>query len=709
MVPTISSQPVVYGPRMDFLHIKNYADPYKEWAGLEAGEIDITDWPLTKTWIDKFAVDPDIVLTSFTECGSFEYDINCQKWPVGYGEPAEYDPKTDTSKHWFDPTSEWDVRAWGFRLALAYLTDKDYIRTEILKGYGIMLPTWLTAPQLGWADMENLTDSSFVYPGPEGDVTVPSLIYSHDVDKAKELLDAAGFTVGLDGETRMDPKTGEYLDPLIFYIRLDDPNRKAAGEKLAADLEAIGVPVDVRVVEKTVCFKSVMVEYNYHLYTGGYSFGVDPWEVTESTFASWQYWAPIGWSGGYQGFCHRGFDAEADKIKNGATYSVIEDAVHEGTYLLNKYASSIPLWSSAGVNAYRKGWDGVVNHEGYGITWGTGGVYYWSLMNMRPTPGGPYDGDDTINLGFKSNPESLSVVSAEWVWDWIVLDAIYETLMVRNPYNLAEDRGMLAESWTPETWDTDKLAVTYTLRSGIKWHDGTTMTPGDVKWGIEFIRDCGTGVAWNYMMVKDVDHVDTKAEDATLGDLDVKVYYTTGSYWAAHLAGFLEFPSKKIWEAADATVGFGYNATAHTFVDRMKVREYHPWEHDYYDAVGGGAGQDGVVDLVHDGTGPWIFVGADALLKEYVDLEANRDHYLSQDDVNSYISDAFWSVGDTNRDGVVNISDMQTIARSSGTNDTWTHGTGWDQYNPYADLNEDGKVNIFDLIMAGRSYGRSAG
>jgi len=716
-VPTVSAQE--YGPQMDKLHITNYLVDWKEFAALEANEIDITDWYLTKTYVDRFAVNPEIVMAEYSEVGSYEYDLNNQKWPTGNGEPAEYDPETDTYKHWFDPTNEWDVRSWGFRLALAYLTDRDYVRTEILKGFGVIMPTWLTAPQLGWVDMNNLTASSFTYPGGDltigtaDDVVIPSLVYGHDVDMAKALLDSAGFTMittGPDAGWRQDPKkpAGEGLDPLLFWMRLDHPHRRDAGLKLAADMEEIGIPVDAKVVEKTVCFKAVMIEYNYHIYTGGYSFGVDPWEVTFNTFHSSQYWAPIGWSGGYQGFCNVEFDVQGDKIKNGVTYEEIEEAVHKGTYVMNKYVCSIPLWSTSGAYGYRAGWDGVVNHEGYCITWGTGGVYFWSLFNMRPTPGGPYDGVDTIRLGIKSAPEALSVVSSEWVWDWIILDIIYERLLVRNPYNLAEDRGLLAESWTTETWDTDKIAVTYTLKPDVKWHDGTTLTPEDVKWGLEFIRDCGPGVAWNYAQVSDVDHVDTKAEDPTLGDLDVKVYFTTGSYWAAHLAGFLEFPSRKIWMAADETIGWGYNPDTHEFEDRLKVREYRPWEQDIYNAATGGAGSDGIVDLAQDGTGPWKFVGVTGIW-ETIDLEADRQHHLSQTEVESYLSDAFWSVGDTNRDRVVNIADMQVIARSLGTDDTWPHGTDWNQYNPDADLNRDGDVDATDLGMAGRSYGKSGG
>jgi len=731
----VASQEPIYGPRMDFLHIVNYGDPSAEYAALELDEIDTTDWPLTPTWVERFSTNPEIVMTDFTESGTYEYDIYNQKWPTGCdgmaphtrqrpetgagdGNPPspghDWDPETETWKVYFDPNCPHCQRAWGFRLALAYLTDKDYVRTQILKGYGLMLDTWLTAPQAGWIDMNNLTASSFTYEGPNGNVEIPSLVFNHDVDKAKALLDAAGFTMitsGPDAGKRQDPReaAGQALDPLLFWIRLDDPNRKAAGEKLAADMQAVGIPVSVKVVEKTVCYKAVMIEYDYHIYTGGYSWGADPWEILEGVCASWQYWAPIGWSGGYQGFCNVEADEQIKIVKEGVALEEIEDAVHKATYLVNKYVSSIPLWSSAGVNAYRKGWDGVVNHEGYGITYGTGGVYFWSLFNMRPTPGGPYDGDDTLDLAFKSDPIEYNVVTSQWVWDWIVLDTIYEPLLVRNPYNLGDVRGMLAESYTTETWDTDKIAVTYTLKPNIKWHDGTTLTPEDVKWGLDFIKDCGPGVAWNIFQVRDIDHIDTQAEDSTLGALDVKIYYETGSFWAAVMAGFCEFPSRKIWMAASEAIGFGYDPETHSFEDVTLVRQYHPWEMDVYDAATGGVGEDGILDLAQDGTGPWIFVEADPLLQEYCDLEANREHHLSQDEVDTYLADSFWRIGDANRDAVVNINDMQVIARSLGTDDTWPIGEDWNQFNPDGDLNEDGKVDATDLGMAGRSYGRSGG
>ena len=733
------------GPYMDFLHIKNYASPDAEFAALETGEIDFTDWPYSKPWIDKFAAMPDeVTLNSYAEIGTWEYDIYCQRWPTGCdglapherqrpetgagdGRPPsqghDWDPETETWKVYFDPECPHCIASWGFRLAINYLTDTSYIVTEILKGYGYPAITWVPVPALtGWLDVENLTESSFTYHGAKGDVVIPSLVFSYNKAKAIELLDAAGFTLittGANTGKRQDPRkpAGQALDPLIFYIRLDDPNREAAGLKLANELKALGVPLDLRDVEKTVCFKSVMAEYNYHIYTGGYSFGADP-IFLQGTFHSSQYWAPIPNSGGYQGFCNLEFDYWCDKLYAGSTFEEVLEGVHKSTYIMNKYGVGPDLWASAGVQGYRAGWEGVVNHEGYGPTCPiTGGGFMWSLLNARwSDTAPPRTGDhaNTIWWGFKSDLVGPSVIYAQWVWDWQVLQNIYDQLIWRNPYNLAEDVGFMAQSWDTALTEyaPGRGYLTFTLRPGMKWHDGSPVEPADVKFSLEFTRDCGAGVAWNYAGgPSEIYKVDTQAEDSSLGPLDVRVYFTSMSFWALHWAGYIPIMSRRVWLAANDYYDWGYvwPHAPGTFWNwnRLGVYNYHPWEEDLYNAASGGVGSDGIDDMAQDGCGPWKWVGG--VLTEYVDLEANRDYFLSQTDVETFLAEAFHDAGDVNKDRVIDIRDITAIARAFLTDDTWPIGTGWSQFNPAADLNGDNKVDAIDLAYAGRAYGKKAG
>lgn len=796
-IPTTFPQPV-YGPRMDNLHIINCVNEDLEFAALEIGDIDICDWSLTARWIDKWVgegrVPSEITMDPIAELGCYEFDIYNQRWPTGcdgvaaregypaghehtrqrpdkdlyvgdhpptydpgtqttpMGDGADFDPETSTWKTYYDPDCPWCQMAWGFRLAIAFITDKDYVDSIILEGLGSRMVAWAASPgQEGYLDIANLTTSSFIYHGPEGDVTIPSLIYGYGMTRAEmdakavELLEAGGWK-DWDGDgTRNDPRkvagadkaygTGDddktsasNMDQVLLYIRLDDSDREAAGLKLGADMEDNDIPMVISDVEKTVCFKTVMVEYDYNIYTGGYGLGADPDSVQYGLWHASQYWYPIGWSGGYQGFCHVANDAATWDVKNAPDYESIIEGMHIATYVQNKYVCSIPLWSSASAEAYRTGWEGVVNHAGNHICWGVGGVYGWTFFNMEKT------GETTINVGFKSNPEGFSVVKSEWVWDWIVLDNIYETPLVRNPYNLAEDRGMLADSWSTGTWDTDKIYVDFQLKSGVKWHDGTDFTAEDVKWGLEFIRDCGPGVAWNYANLAELDHVEVLTPGA---GGEVRCYFTTGTYWASHNAGMTPFPSRKIWMAANEAYGWGYDPTKepgygpdNRFPSREQaalVREYNPWEDDIYDASiqGYNPDGDGILDLAQDGTGPWIYVGADPLLQEYIDLTANREHHLTQDGVRSFLSEAFHNIGNVNYfgatheaeyttagigiDNVIDEADVILIEKALFTASGDPSGIGWDEWNEDGDINGDGSCDDLDYAIGGFNYGKTAG
>jgi ABC-type transport system substrate-binding protein len=667
-------------------------------------------------------------LRDFTDLGIYLYDIYNQKWPTGVGDmPGDvltYDPDSMTEKAYFGDNQPWDNMAWQFRLAIRYLTDIDYIQTDILGGYGNMFDTQLAPLQEGWLDMANLTTSSFT--APYGGITIPSLIYPHtqDIGMAEDLLDAAGFVKpgGASDLIRNDPRNpGNDLEPLIFYIRLDDPMRKAAGEKLAADLQSIGVPVDVRVVEKTVCFKSVMVEYNYHLYTGGYSIGFDPL-LPYGIWHSSQYWGPtIGWSGGYQGFCNREYDPAAYDCMFGSDRPSVLNGVKVATYVHNKYVPTVPLYAYAGVHGYATGWDGLVNRAGYGMA-GDNPYTFWQMHKT---------GENTIKWGFKANAEAFHVVCSEWVWDyWAVVDNTYDGILMRNPYNPAKKWGVIGlyepgpdglfetlddiRGWSTGMWDGGtKIYCNISIREDAYFHDGTQVTPEDCKFSIDFLQACGPGVAWGYSGVIDVDHVDTYDYTGAGGRWGIVVYFTSGTYWAENFAGFQYVLNKKVWVAAGVHEGWGYDPVANTFTpieNRFMVREYHPWEHDYYDAATGLSGSDGIDDIKQDGSGPWIYLGADPLLMEYYDLEANRDWHLTQTFVSDFIAAAFHDIGDVDRSSEISVNDQDLVGRAFWT----TSATGgipgqWGAWNPDADLNLDDVVNIYDAYIAGRGYGKLAG
>lgn len=643
----------VYGaaqtPNM-LIHI--YLSPDPENQALEMGTIDFNDWPLAKDWIDRWALMPDVItMRDYVELGMMQIDINNQKWPTG----------SQTSK-FYSPTDTQSVKSVYFRKAVACLLDRDKIISDVLKGYGFRLDVPVPPSQSAYMDMANYT--------------AEGLIYNYNKTRAIEFLNAGGFTLGPDGIHRIDPLTGTYLSPLTFYVRMDDPNRRRAGEMLATELQSVGIPVNLIVTEKTVCYKNVMVLYNYHLYTGGWSLSTVPDQYYD-LYSSYTYYGPtVGWSNNYPGFCNHEFDSWAEKVKYPATVEEAQEAAKVCGYLFLKYCAIVPMWSAKAVKAYRTGWEGVVNNVGFGTD------NYYTFLNAHKT------GDDTIDWGFKSNIEQLNVIKSQWVWDWNVLGLIYEGMVGNNPFSQSPTEGFIADSWTVGSWDAsgvggdaDATYINFHIRDNIYWHNATNqprrqLTADDVAFSFNYTKACGPGVAWNYPLVEKLDHV-------TVNGWNVTVYYSKKSAWAFLWAGGLPIINPDIWSNVSP-------ANAGTL-----------------DPVTSDVNHDGVYDLIEDGCGAWIFGSA---TDTSVSLTADQQYYLTANYISTRLAEMFHDgAGDVDGNGVVNVKDLGAIARALGTNINMTHGTGWNQYNSDCDFNHDGLVDLTDLAVVATNYGKTMG
>ncbi len=502
------------GPRIDELVIKIYLSPEPEFMALEAGEIDIIDWPLTSAKIEEFMDNPDIVLAEYTELGMFEFDFNNRRWPMSN---------------------------LNFRKAIAHLVDKDRIVTEVVKGYGMVLDS-IIGPQ--WGDLYN--------------PNVPK--YEYDPELAAQLLDEAGFVMGPDG-WRIDPQTGETLRPLVFIIRADDPLRSQAGLMLVEELENIGIPVDEQVVDRTIAYEKVMTEYDYDIYTGGWILDRDGTYLYD-LYTSYIDVYPEPWSLNYIGFNNSEFDYWAYQMKyNSSNFEEFKEAAWRAQEIFMEQVPMIPLWSTAGVKAYRADLRGVINMVGQGVN------NVWTFLNVY-REGEPLGG--TINYGFKSDVETLNPVTAQWYWDHEVLNKVFDTLIAVDPYDLQHDIPWLAESWTVE-FTEDGTIVTYKLRNDVLWQDGVPLTSEDVKFTIELYKE------WSPYWLSYVEHI-VNVETPDL--YTVICYFDVKSYIAYRWPGAIYILPKHIWENYD---------------DPTAAR---PWEEEHPTV-------SGLTKLI--GTGPFIF------------------------------------------------------------------------------------------------------
>jgi ABC-type transport system substrate-binding protein len=542
------------------LLIHVYGSMVAEYTAYEACEIDFMDWPLLASQIATLnGTDPTMATyarAEFLDRGMREFDVNNMRFP------------TD------------DVE---FRKALAHCFDKDDFIATALAGFAIKMDSPLSW-SAGWYN-PYCTD-----------------LYPFSTSTAESILDAAGYT-DQDEDTWREGPGGEEI-VLDFYIRQDDTDRTAMGTNYTVTLESIGIDVNELVVPKTTCFQKVMVEFDYHLYTGGWGFGRDPdtlyWLYHGDNAQAFSY------TPNYPGYSNPAFDDACDGMITAEFVGNPEDEggaknfTFEMQKLLMDDVGVIPIYTYSSEGGYKTGWQKVCNAEGTGP---------WSWYTMLNTY---HATDDTIDWGFANDVEEINVMHSEWVWDWQILDKIYEGLINVNPYDMADDQQWVAKSWSSGVWDYEGENCTYVefkLREDIYWHDiapkGDRQTPDgvpllvdgaydeklmadDVVATINMVRH--TEDAWNNDVVADVVYVEE------LDPYTVRVYM--GLFmplWALHWIGGLPLQPRHVWEPV---------------FNEGNTREFDPYDQECL-----------------SGCGPWIFNYTGSTIHEYYLLKRNTRYF----------------------------------------------------------------------------------
>jgi hypothetical protein len=358
-------------------------------------------------------------------------------------------------------------------------------------------------------------------------------------------------------------------------------------------------------------------EKRFHLYTSG-------WIATSPTqdqyhdlyVAAYATEGEMMFSLNYGGFYvgnATGIDLDndyeywADRAKFGVSEAEVKEGVFRCQEIAQEYHPVYPWHSLVSVKAYRHnegpdetfewdydaakddtGWFGMVNHANLGPDFAASNAF--SFVNTyNPT-------DSTLDWGFKTEPFTLNVVTAQWLYESNVLNLIYEPLILHTPWELTNQYPWLAEPMGPgpdgvmgssanpaayyddewaefETWyDPDgtpatgdeRMAVTMRLRDDLYFTNGTSevqnhqVTPEDVKFNCLFQRDSGPGVSYGHPTYALMEYIDIQADDPSLGPQDIKFYFGIGSFWLLYYAGYVGPLNMDLWMAANNNRGWGY-------------------------------------------------------------------------------------------------------------------------------------------------------
>lgn len=550
-----------FGSRADTLLINLYADDIAEFAALEGHDIDICDWPMPKALYTKWTgtgYEYINVVNYGPEFGLFILDMNSNNNQY-LGDPpkseypnpvADRDPAVGNvligggagPANDYNPMS--DVH---FRRAIAYLVNRDVYIADPSIGAGFGFPMYTTMPVAMEKYLLDVPDN----------MEIPwSWLYSQAA--ANDELDP-DFPVNTGtGYRYWDRNDDGVEDPdewveIIFYIRSDHPGRLVIGQKLLIELAAVNIRVNPIMGDSAMCGSPVMYEKDFHMYTGGWSLGVDPDHLI---LWSWDYYQHPGFCYDYGGHNDPDFNAAAEGIMYANTQEEAVDFAMQAQFAQCYNVLSIPVYCVSGNKGYHKtysgpetpyngrDWIGVTNMAGYGIDNG------WSFLNMHPDCPMVGTGDMVIRWGFKTAKiEMKNPVYSQWLWEWNMMDQSFDSLLTRNASDLGQFMPWLVKQYSIGTYMHPTLgecsSMIFTLRDDVFWSDGVKLTIADVYFTFvelkKILDDRGLPNPWWYSNVADI------LSFSILDPCNFEVLLGVKSYWAVGWIGGNIILPEHIW------------------------------------------------------------------------------------------------------------------------------------------------------------------
>jgi len=507
MMVAIPSVAARKGPRSEDLAFYYYTTQEAAYTALTAGQIDIMLYDLSSTQADNAFTNPNLVTAKVPDSGFYEFDLN-NNWSIpdypGIRSPMNY--------------SE-------MRQAIACLSDKDYYVGTILGAKATRIDQMIAAPYYGWANES---------------MSYPNYPWEFDVAHAKAILDSK-FPEGTTPNPHYDPglpesaqylrtypsdhsKAGQDLDPLKIKVRSEHMPRLLAGRAVYGLMQKLGIPCDVQEAPMSVLYDIVMGDFNYHLYTGGWSVGRFP---PLSLYGLYHSSNAFPYGSNYVTGVRPGVPThpKLDELLYNANYATsYADAVKYcklAAGYMTEIAVNVPLWSVASYWAWNKDLIGVVNLQGDDPENG------YTFMNAYKTDG------SAIRAGTINPPNAMNIVYSSWVYDYQNLDRMNLYGGVDVPaYNIAADQAGFVTDWETTTWDDGgdtKTKVVMTFRS-----DGYFAKPvsGDQGENVNASHyffnawlDYQVGDGWFSSGFIDLHHV------VITGPYSFEIYFDTYSYW----------------------------------------------------------------------------------------------------------------------------------------------------------------------------------
>ena len=157
----------------------------------------------------------------------------------------------------------------------------------------------------------------------------------------------------------------------------------------------------------------------------------------------------------------------------------------------------------------------------------------------EPDPESPVPGG-TLRLPIRT-ADNANYNPVAFEQDFQILVSYLDPLVRPNPVT------MLPEPWLAERWEwnEDQTVITYTLRPGVTWHDGSPLTAADVRFSYFVARDdVFSGVRNFFISMDDVDDLDERTVRVTLTAPDNTWLFNASSQFIVQRAQYTDYWSE---------------------------------------------------------------------------------------------------------------------------------------------------------------------
>src|SRR5712692_6128068 len=433
------------GPFENSLLFQIYSDQTAEFNSLQAGGVDITDWPLPSNLVSPLSTNPSFLVTS--PVSTFDYfDIQFNLANSFWGVNFNFGN---------------DPAGTHVRQGIAHLIDKqDFINNQlggmgsrddnpVPPAVGLPVPSDMCSWDSLFNTCTNFLGAYHLANYVTSDGMAPN--GSPDFCAAANHFIAAGLATGKNMTSCVltGLSSAASSQTVDLNARVDDPPRYALGIALGNAINrlmgrtAVTVSPITITAASSLIFKTSGSIASWHIYTGGWG------QVTQfdNLYALYNSIFAGNTCGGkststgnnYIFFCNPSFDHSTNLLEFNSTLAGAVTAGINAEDTFGKTVPTIPVWSGVDRFAYANGWTGVINAVG------TGPPNFFTWLNAwNPTPAIP----TTIRQGMKQGTSTLNIYNALTVWEFYPLSEIYDTLLVQNPMNPSQLAGWMAQSWS---------------------------------------------------------------------------------------------------------------------------------------------------------------------------------------------------------------------------------------------------------------------